>query len=235
MAYFIDYTDLRHRLNSGSPALPPPPGDRSPSRTPPSPSPRTIFPSSFNVRTKIDYLLLQFKETPPLIPDEELYHTETIAFHEPASLATLLGRFEDDHPVLQRVCQLQYATETTASLARCIYANRIKGIYDGQTPFIVNVLVLNKQGQFFPITAAKAQPREVTITRRGDRTTHIIIRLVYSGEAIRYYNNDSIKYRYQTLLNNVLLGNGAWARFQQLMRPLQIENVYEDDEEEEDE
>ncbi len=235
MAYFIDYTDLHHRLNAGSPALPPPPGDRSPSRTPPSPVSQTIFPSSFDIRTKVNYLLLQFKETPSLFPDEELYHTETIAFNEPATLATLLGQFEDDHPALQQVCQLQYTTETTASLARCIYANRVKGIYDSQTPFVVNVLVLNKQGHFFPVTAAKAQPREVKITRRGDRTTHIIIRLVYAGEAIRYYNNDSIKYRYQTLLNKVLLGNGAWARFQQLMRPLQIENVYEDEEEDEDE
>ncbi len=161
MAYFINYADLRHRLNSGSPALPPPPGDRSPSRTPPSPVPRTIFPSSFD--TKINYLLLQFKETPSLFPEEELYHTETIAFNEPASLAMLLGLFEDDHPLL-RLCQLQYATETTASLARCIYANRIKGIYDSHTPFVINVLVLNKNGHFFPLTAAKVQPREVKVT-----------------------------------------------------------------------
>ncbi len=120
----------------------------------------------------------------------------------------------------------------TTSLARTMFANRIKGICDSHVPFVVNIVVLNDC--FIPLTEAQALPTDVKIIRRGDRTTHVIFRLIYIGEAICYYNNDSVQHRYQNLLNTVLVGNGAWAQFWRLLRPLQIENIYEDDEEEEE-
>ncbi len=140
----------------------------SPTKTPPSPVPRTLCPTRTNLKVQINYSLLQFQESPSLFPDHEHYQTETIAFLEPAPLATLLNRFENDHPTLQRLCLLQYATEMTTSLARTMFANRIKGICDSHVPFVVNVVVLNKDDRFIPLTEAQALPTDVKIIRHGD-------------------------------------------------------------------
>ncbi len=212
MAYIVRYNNIKERLRSNNVKVTPQ-RDRSPTKTPPSPIPRALCPTRNTLKVNINYLLLQFQESPSLFPDHEHYQTETIAFLEPAPLITLLKKFENDHPTLQRLCLLQYATEMTTSLARAMFANRIKGIFDSHVPFVVNIVVLNKEDRFIPLTEAQALPTDVKIFRRGDRTTHLIIRLVYIREAIRYYNNDSVQHRYQNLLNTVLIGNGAWGRF----------------------
>ncbi len=122
-----------------------------------------------------------------LLPEEETYHTETVPFLAPCSLP-VLNRFEDDHPALQKLYQNQYAIDMTSSLTRMVYANRVKEIYDGNIPFTVNVMVLNKHDHFVPITEAKALPCEVKVTRRGDWTKHVTIHLVYTRELVQYYN-----------------------------------------------
>ncbi len=100
MAYLVNYENIKERLRSNNVKVTTQ-RDRTPTKTPPSPVLRTLFPTRTNVKIQVNYLLLQFQESPSLFPDHEHYQTETIAFTEPAPLATLLNHFENDHPTLQ--------------------------------------------------------------------------------------------------------------------------------------
>ncbi len=73
---------------------------------------------------------------------------------------------------------------------------------------------------FIPICQARASPRSVKITSLGDRSRHITIRLLYSGEPIRLTGMNNLHQQYRQLLGTVGNIAQAWNRLKVATFPL---------------
>ncbi len=174
-----------------------------------------------NVRDfQIHHIIFQFKDA--LAGENEYYQTVLLPLEQPHPCTSILHYFHDDQPQLETLCQCYYAKRVTTSMARMMRTNRLRGIYTSGSPFVVNVLIEQQDGSsdFIPICHARASPRSVRVTSRGDRTRHITIRLLYSGEAAQVQGIHSIRHRYRQLLGSV--GNlvQAWNRLKVATFPL---------------
>ncbi len=174
-----------------------------------------------NVRDlQIHYIIFQFKDA--LAGEEDHYQSVLLPLEQPHQCTSILHYFHDDQPQLEALCQCYYAKRVTTSMARMLRTNRLRGIYTGGSPFVVNVLVEQQEGStdFIPISQARASPRSVKVTSRGDRTRHITIRLHYTGESAQIYGMNSIRHRYRQLLGSVGNLAPAWNRLKVATFPL---------------
>ena len=168
----------------------------------------------------IHHIIFQFKDA--LAGEDEHYQSVLLPLEQPHQCTSVLHYFHDDQPQLEALCQCYYAKRITTSMARMMRTNRLRGIYTSGSPFVVNVLIEQHEGttDFIPICHARASPRSVKVTSRGDRTRHITIRLLYSGESAQIHGINSIRHRYRQLLGS--LGNlaQAWNRLKVATFPL---------------
>ncbi len=129
--------------------------------------------------------------------------------------------FYNDQAELEALCQCYYAKRTTGSMARFMRTNCLRGINSGAVPCMVSVFIEQYEGsaEFIPICHARAAPRNVKVTSRGDRSRHITIRLIYSGEPIQI---NSLRQRYRQLQSYVGNISQAWNRLRVSTFPLSL-------------
>ena len=170
----------------------------------------------------IHHIIFQFKDA--LAGEDEYYQSVLLPLEQPHQCTSVRHYFNDDQPQLEALCQCYYAKRITTSMARLMRTNRLRGVYTSGNPFVVNVLVKQHEGmtEFIPICQARASPRSVRVTSRGDRTRHITIRLLYSGESAQIHGVNSIRHRYRQLLGCVGTLAQAWNRLKVATFPLRF-------------
>ncbi len=174
-----------------------------------------------NVRDlHIHHIIFQFKDA--LAGEDDHYQSVLLPLEQPHQCTSILHYFHDDQPQLEALCQCYYAKRVTTSMARMMRTNRLRGIYTSGGSFVVNVLIEQQEGStdFIPICHARASPRSVKVTSRGDRTRHITIRLLYSGESAQIHGINSIRHRYRQLLGSIGNLAQAWNRLKVATFPL---------------
>ncbi len=167
----------------------------------------------------IHNIIFQFKD---IAAGEDHYQSVLLPLDQPSLCTPTLTYFYDDQPQLEALCQSYYAKQVTTSMARFMKTNHLHGINSGAVPFVVNVMVEQYEGptEFIPICHARASPRSVKITSRGDRSRHITIRLLYSGEPVQIMGVNSLCQRYHQLLGYVRNITQAWNRLKVATFPL---------------
>ena len=173
----------------------------------------------------IHNIIFQFQD----VAEENHYQTVLVPLDRPSLCTPALSYFYDDQAELEALCQCYYAKRTTGSMARFMRTNRLRGINSGAVPYVVSVFIEQYEGStdFIPICHACAAPRNVKVTSRGDRSRHITIRLVYSGEPIQIMGLNSLRQRYRQLQGYVgsigqALGNDLRNRLRVSTFPLSL-------------
>ncbi len=168
----------------------------------------------------IHNIIFQFKD----VAEEGHYQSVLLPLNQPSLCTLILTYFYNDQAELEVLCQCYYAKRATTSMARFMRTNRLHGINSGAIPYVVNVLIEQYEGsaEFIPICHARAFPRNVKITSHGDRSQHITIRLLYSGEPVQIMGINSLCQRYRQLQGYVSNITQAWNRLRVATFPLRI-------------